>query len=280
MKGKSNALKKLGITFILASAPLITFCSKGGLESLVMGAQGNSHNISLQQAGQEDPPSYQRQSVQETGAPSEKQDHTIPPELIYAVIQIESSGNPLAQRYEAHIRDTSYGLMQILTSTARELSEEYSDLPRLDLDSDGIITSEEIKTVLLDPEKNVQYGTRMLEKLYGVYDSLELAVAAYNAGPNTPGNAWTQHELNELLHAGLSEDGIIGRNTKVAVRQFQKKYGLEVDGIPGPITKEKLNEVYQRTFPDRPVLKGIIPNQSKGYVSKVIGAYRERLENQ
>ena len=53
-----------------------------------------------------------------------------------------------------------------------------------------------------------------------------------------------QTELNSVINAGLTVDGSFGSGTKTAVINFQKKYGLEADGIVGTKTAKKLNEVY------------------------------------
>ncbi len=51
-----------------------------------------------------------------------------------------------------------------------------------------------------------------------------------------------QQLLNRLGY-GLAEDGIFGSGTDAAVRSFQKKYGLTVDGYVGPASWKKLGEV-------------------------------------
>ena len=53
-----------------------------------------------------------------------------------------------------------------------------------------------------------------------------------------------QKELNSVMNAGLTVDGSFGSKTKNAVLNFQKKYGLEVDGIVGIATAGQLNVVY------------------------------------
>jgi N-acetylmuramoyl-L-alanine amidase len=40
-------------------------------------------------------------------------------------------------------------------------------------------------------------------------------------------------------------DGDMGPLTEAAVRGFQSKFGLVVDGIPGPITQGKLKELHE-----------------------------------
>jgi murein L,D-transpeptidase YcbB/YkuD len=58
---------------------------------------------------------------------------------------------------------------------------------------------------------------------------------------------WLQAALNQILNINLAVDGIYGEKTKKAVRQFQQKYGLQVDGVAGPITKGKIQELVGET---------------------------------
>ncbi len=54
---------------------------------------------------------------------------------------------------------------------------------------------------------------------------------------------WIQASLNNILKIRLKVDGLMGEKTREAVRKFQKKFGLQVDGTPGPITKGKIKEM-------------------------------------
>jgi soluble lytic murein transglycosylase-like protein len=63
------------------------------------------------------------------------------PRDVLATITIESGFNPAAYRYEAHLRDASYGLMQVLWSTAREMDPSLTDPAQL-----------------YDPETNIRVG--------------------------------------------------------------------------------------------------------------------------
>ncbi len=54
---------------------------------------------------------------------------------------------------------------------------------------------------------------------------------------------WLQKAMNKILRIRLVVDGIYGEKTKEAVRRFQRKYRLQVDGIAGPITRKKIEEV-------------------------------------
>lgn len=56
-----------------------------------------------------------------------------------------------------------------------------------------------------------------------------------------------QSSLNAIGYNAGSTDGIFGRNTESAVKNFQKTYGLEVDGIVGKETLAKLESVKKTT---------------------------------
>jgi phosphatidylserine/phosphatidylglycerophosphate/cardiolipin synthase-like enzyme/outer membrane protein OmpA-like peptidoglycan-associated protein len=52
---------------------------------------------------------------------------------------------------------------------------------------------------------------------------------------------WAQQSLNTLLGLNLAVDGIMGPQTRSAVRSFQQQRGLTVDGIVGPQTEAALH---------------------------------------
>ena len=53
---------------------------------------------------------------------------------------------------------------------------------------------------------------------------------------------WVQHALRLLVDPELVVDGQIGAATKAAIRKFQARAGLEVDGIAGPKTRAALEQ--------------------------------------
>jgi hypothetical protein len=92
-----------------------------------------------------------RQAIQASSAR-----HGLDPNLIYAVIEAESGFHQYAVSPKG-----AQGLMQIMPETQRTLGLRQP----------------------FDPRQNIDTGTRYLRALMKRFQSLELALAAYNAGP-------------------------------------------------------------------------------------------------
>lgn len=107
----------------------------------------------------------------------------IPDGLLLACAKVESDLDPDANRHEQHLDDVSLGLLQILTSTARQGA--WLDAMGLDPVDDP--------TDLLDPETNIIYGGAYLRHQYDKFPEIKClpgirhdrwrwAVSAYNGG--------------------------------------------------------------------------------------------------
>lgn len=66
-----------------------------------------------------------------------------------------------------------------------------------------------------------------------------------NVRLNTRGNdaRWLQYELNRVGGYKLIVDGVAGQLTIGALQDFQREHGLHVDGICGPLTRQKLKSI-------------------------------------
>lgn len=106
----------------------------------------------------------------------------IDPALILGCIFAESAGNPNAKRWESNVKQYSYGLMQLLWSTAQLVvgwlkSETY--IPK-----EFVLTASNIHNVNL----NIMLGSRYLQYQYKRYsyinakDRAKYMFAGYNAG--------------------------------------------------------------------------------------------------
>jgi len=92
--------------------------------------------------------------------------YNVDPNLVKAVILQESNWDVNASRYETHLNDSSWGLMQVLLKTARWI-----------LGNDKLTISDLVK-----PETNIAAGTKYIGFLLAKYRNMEDAIASYNAG--------------------------------------------------------------------------------------------------
>jgi len=143
--------------------------------------------------------------------------HALDPSLVYAVIRVESNGNPGAVSSAG-----ARGLMQLMPGTAREM---------------GVRD-------IFDPAENVAGGTQYLSKMLGMFnEDTELALAGYNAGPGNVKKFGGVPPFKET------------QNYVQLVQKYQREYkrnGLprfDVAGLDTPIDKGYLppesNEFYQ-----------------------------------
>ena len=101
------------------------------------------------------------------------------------------------------------GLMQLIESTANEVAKE--------------IETEITKEQILNPETNIQLGTKYLEKLINKYGNIELAVAAYNAGIGNV-DGWIQK--GTIKKDGSDIENIPFKETNNYVRKILRDYKI------------------------------------------------------
>ena len=102
------------------------------------------------------------------------QEFNLNPALVASVIYTESKFNPTA-----HSKAGAIGLMQLMPSTAQEISTK--------LNISNFSTHN-----LLSPQFNIRLGCFYLSQLLHQFNNLDTALCAYNAGPNKV-KTWLQN---------------------------------------------------------------------------------------
>ena len=128
----------------------------------------------------------------------------IDPMLTFAVIKAESNFNP-----DAVSKSNAIGLMQLIENTAIEVSDSINET----LD----------KEQLYDPETNIKLGTKYLSELIKRYNSLELSLAAYNAGIGNV-EEWIKNGI--IKSDGSDIENIPFKETNNYVRKILRDYEI------------------------------------------------------
>lgn len=128
--------------------------------------------------------------------------------LVYAVIKAESNFNS-----DAKSNKDAIGLMQLVESTAKDVSKKV----------DIQLTDDELKEKLLEPEININLGTKYLSILIDRYQNIEVAITAYNAGIGTVDN-WIEKGVIKV--DGSDIENIPYKETNNYVRKILRDYKI------------------------------------------------------
>ena len=125
-------------------------------------------------------------------------------DLVYAIIKAVSNFNP-----EAVSHQNAQGLMQLMYATAEEVAEK-----------SGIELTEEN---ILDPEININIGTKYISELLEKYECTEVALAAYNAGSGNV-DKWIKDGV--IQSDGSDIENIPFKETNTYVRKIMRDYKI------------------------------------------------------
>lgn len=128
--------------------------------------------------------------------------------LIFAVIKTESDFDQQVKSNKGAI-----GLMQLMKQTAIEIA------PTIDLE----ISENKIEEKLLEPEININIGTKYLQKLLEKYNNTEIALTAYNAGT---GNVDKWIEQGVIKSDGSDIEKVPFKETNKYVRCILRDYRI------------------------------------------------------
>ena len=124
--------------------------------------------------------------------------------LIYAIIKAESNFEPNAESHRG-----AKGLMQLMYSTAEDISKRIG----IELNEDNI----------LEPDININLGTKYISMLIQKYNNINLALAAYNAGS---GNVDGWIEKGSLKSDGSDIENVPFTETNNYVRKILRDYEI------------------------------------------------------
>lgn len=136
------------------------------------------------------------------------EEYNVDENLIYAVIKAESNFKPNAKSNKDAV-----GLMQLMKDTAKEVAK------RINIQ----ISDEEFEEKLLEPDLNINLGTKYLSILIEQYQNIEIAVTAYNAGIGTVNN-WIEKGI--IKQDGSDVENIPYKETNNYVRKILRDYKI------------------------------------------------------
>ena len=132
------------------------------------------------------------------------QKYNVDENLIYALIKVESNF-----KAEALSNKDAQGLMQLMYSTAEDVAKK----------NNIKLTEENI----LEPDININLGTKYISMLLEKYECVEVALAAYNAGS---GNVDKWIANGTIKADGTNIENIPFKETNNYVRKIMRDYKI------------------------------------------------------
>ena len=132
-------------------------------------------------------------------------EYNVDPLLITSVIKVESNFNP-----DAKSKKGAIGLMQIMPSTAKEISEKYLNIYNYNEEK------------LYEPELNIKLGVYYVKILSDMFNNnINLVLASYNAGL---GNVQKWQQENPIIEYDSQEMPF--KETQNYVSKIDKIYNI------------------------------------------------------
>ena len=132
------------------------------------------------------------------------QEYNVEENLIYAMIKAESKFEANAKSHQ-----NAQGLMQLIYSTAEDMAKKVN----IELTQENI----------LEPEININLGTKYISVLIDKYGVIEVALAAYNAGTGTV-DTWISN--GTIKADGSDIENIPFKETNTYVRKIMRDYKM------------------------------------------------------
>ena len=136
------------------------------------------------------------------------QEYQVDEYLIYAIIKAESNFD-----INAVSNKGAKGLMQLMENTAKDV------IKKVNID----ISSEDLSEKLLEPDININLGTKYISILLQKYGNIPVALTAYNAGIGTVDN-WIEKGI--IKENGEDIENVPYKETNQYVRKILGSYKI------------------------------------------------------
>ena len=179
--------------------------------------------------------------------------YMLPTALVMGIIAQESGFNSLAKRYEPKLDTSSYGLTQILYTTAKDMG----------------FTGDEDS--LFDDNVNLKFALKYLKKQYDKYNqNIQDTISAYNLGTAkklSSGKYANQQYVNQVLSYYMFYNAKLNELNEIkANRLYNEIMNKNFDDIVS-LNYDTINEISLKKKNIVPILLVVVPLLYKLYKS-------------